>query len=167
MDKQSKYTYCKETTEEHSIARECGDCVQKIVEVCVNEGARNVPSTYDNNCLNLDKYEEYKAIRERRDKQKTMDLCIGVKCRDKRGMLLIELKLKYKNPNNLVGKELLDKIKNSKNILGHTPMILDRYYFIFKRDIKEQAYNRLKRLFNNKKNFFVIDLEQLEQEYFV
>lgn len=166
MDNRNNLTYCKETTENHQIASNYSNCIQKIDCVCRKEGAKRTCFTNEI-CLNLDDYEVNNAKRNRRAEQKTMDFCFGVKTpNDKKKMVLVELRLKYKNWRNLGKNELDKKISHSKILLGQDPIILNHFYFIFSSEIKEQAHNYLRRLYSNKNTVSGIDLNDLKKNYF-
>lgn len=89
MGKQNKRIYCRDTTENHTIALEYKNCIQKIREVCKKDGAKKIYFTDDKTCLNLDEYEDHKAKDEKRNKQKTMDFCIGTVSGKNKAMVLV------------------------------------------------------------------------------
>ena len=81
-------------------------------------------------------------------------------------MVLVELRLNYKKVVNLDKKELDEKITHSKDILGHSPIILNKYYFVFQTNIRQQAVYYLRRLYINKNDVLGIDLDELQAIYF-
>lgn len=166
MANQNNLTYCKETTENHQIALNYSDCIQKIDSVCIKDGAKRTCFTNEI-CLNLDDYEVHNAKRNGTANQKTMDFCFGVKTpNDKKKIVLVELRLNYTNWKNLRKNELDEKISHSKVILGQSPIILNHFYFIFSSQIKNQAHNYLRRLYLNKSTVSGIDLNDLKKIYF-
>lgn len=166
MANQNNFTYCEETTRNHQITLNCSKCIQKIDAICKKDGAKNT-CFKEEVCLNLDEYETFSSKRKGTERQKTMDFCIGVKSpNDKKNMVLVELRLKYKNINNLRKKELEEKINHSIDILGQTPIIMNHYYFVFSSDKKNEALSRLRRIYSNKSNVYGIDLCDLKQIFF-
>ncbi len=167
MDNLNNLTYCSTTTNNHKIASICPQCVQKINAVCIKDGAKHTCFTNEV-CLNIDDFETFLAQHEKRDKQKTMDFSFGVNIenRNEQKMILVELRLNYTNWRNISKKELDDKINHSKVILGHSPIISNQYYFVFKSDLKQQAHNHLRRLYLNRNFVFGVDLNELKNNFF-
>lgn len=164
MAKQSKWKYCIETTENHTLATKFSDCIALINEMSINEGAKKTPFT-DEKGLNLDKIESICAQREKRDSQKTMDISFGIKDGNNKEFVLCEFRLNFTNPNNIKKRDLELKIDYSKRLLGNHPVIHNKYLFIFPKNIKCQADNRLRRLFSNKSFVKVLDIYEMKSEY--
>lgn len=165
MAQQNKWKYCEKTTNQHSIYIKGNSYIEPIHDVIAEEGQKRNPFT-DEVCINLDKYEGYLAQKEKRGKRKTMDISFGVKLgRDKR-TVLCELRLNYKNVNNLRKKELDSKIDNTKNIVGHNPVIYTPFIFVFSKKIKNQAFRTLRRLYSNRTNMLALDIDDLKNKYF-
>jgi len=167
MAEQNNWTYCVLTTKAHCISKCHPDCIEKIDTVCKNDGAKHTP--FENEiCLNLDKVEINQAKFEKRDRRKTMDFSLGLKHSDynQNRFLLVELRLRYKNVNNLSQNELKLKIDNSRNILGNNPVIINHYYFVFPSQLKHQAHRNLRRLFSNKSFVSGVDLDDIKRIYF-
>lgn len=165
MAKLNNWTYCLQTTRNHQVARQHQNCIEKIDTLCKRDGARKTPFC-DEVCINLDGVEKELAKEDKRNNRKTMDFSIGLKQGKQIRLVLIELRLRYKNINNLSKSELDSKIKNSKAILGQSPNLLNHYYFIFAPNLKNQAHRNLRRLYSNKSIVSGVDLSDLKEIYF-
>ena len=95
-----------------------------------------------------------------------MDMSFGIKKGNSKEMILCEYRLRYKNINNISKSELDSKIKFSIDILGYEIAIHNIYLFIFSNKLKQQAYNKLRRLYFYKPNHVAIDLEELKSTFF-
>lgn len=165
MEPQNKWKYCEETLESHYISRNYSECIEPLRNLCIAEGAKKSPFS-EEKCINIDKVESLLAQKEKRNAQKTMDLSFGLNNGQEKKILLCELRLNYKNVNNLRKSELDSKINYSKKLLGHQPPIFKPYFFIFKSTLKNQAYRVLRRLYFNKKIVEALDLKDLKNEFF-
>lgn len=165
MAEQSEWQYCTEITKNHVVPKVHRDCLERLDFVCKNDGAKKTPFE-DEICVNIDKVEESLAKKDRRDKRKIMDLSFGLVAKKESRFVLVELRLRYKNVNNLSKTELDSKILTSKSILGQSPNLLNHYYFVFNSKLKHQAHRNLRRLFANKKIVSGIDLTDLKNEFF-
>ena len=166
MENNAVWKYCPVTTKNHHISQKHTSCMTMINELCVKEGANKTPFN-DECCFNIDRVEEIIAHKEKRVKHSTIDFFIGVKFDNNFGVLLCELKLNVKNVKNFSREDIDNKIKYSINIIGHEPKIIKPYLFIFQSNIRNEATNRLRRLFTNKPNFIQVnDLSQFKENYF-
>ncbi len=166
MDNPNNLNYCIETTKNHPIVLLHKDCIQNIHDVCLKDGAKRTGFTTEV-CINIDAIEAADAKKNKKQRERTMDFCFGVKSKNnKPNMVLVELRLNYKKVVNLDKKELDEKITHSKDILGHSPIILNKYYFVFQTNIRQQAVYYLRRLYINKNDVLGIDLDELQAIYF-
>lgn len=161
----NQWQYCEQTTKNHQINKKVGVALKSIDFVCKRDGAKKTPFS-EQECIDLDEVETFLASNEKRQKIKTMDVSFGIS-KGKRGqMVLCELRLNFKNVNNIGRKDLDEKMNNSKRILGHDPSIFSKSFFVFSSKLKQQATNRLRRLYANKSIIEVTDLEGLKAQFF-
>ncbi len=165
MEKQNKWQYCPASTQQHPLSKKHPDCIEKIHELCRKEGARKTPFESEV-CLNIDQVEHNLAKREKRSKRSTMDLAFGLAHKSTKRFVPVELKLNIKSIYNLEGSELKSKIAGSIALLGHNPQLLNKYYFVFKPGLKNQAERNLRRLFENRRIVSGIDLNDLKNHFF-
>lgn len=158
MDKQNNLSYCDKTTRNHRVLKKCPQSLQNINDVCKKDGAKKTP--FNNQvCINVDELEINRVKGAAGNRSKTMDMALGLSVGgNKPNMALVELRLNYKEVKNIKKPELDAKILHSKNLLGHTPSILNHYYFIFQSKLKNQAYSHIRRLYSNKNIVTVEDL---------
>ncbi len=162
-----KWKYNCKITIEHKLALKFSDSIENIHDIIVSEGGKNSPFKNQNQvCINIDKVEKNRAKKEKRNAYKTMDTSFAISYGKKNEMVLCEYKLNYKKPENISKSELDEKIKNSKDLLGNEPNIHSVYIFVFSTKIKSQALNKIRRLNSNKKNFNVVDINELKELYF-
>lgn len=166
MVQQIKWKYCSKTTKQHPICLKSSTFIEEIDSVCKNDGAKKTPFSNEI-CLNLDKLENELAKLQKRNSSKTMDFYFCITRGKSLGVVLCELRLNYKNPNNLSKSELDKKISDSIRIIGHTPSILKPYIFVFNSKIKNQALSKIRRLYANKKFATALDLNDLYRYYFI
>jgi hypothetical protein len=166
MELQNDWKYCEATTCGHNLAKKYSDCIESIHALIRNEGGKK--SLFkDEKCLNLDKIETKQAQEKKQEiKFATMDCSFGISYRKQKRMILCEYRLRYKNVNNISKTELDSKIAHSKNVLGATCIIHNCYLFIFSSEIKEQAKNKLRRLYNGNKAVKAMDVNELKELYF-
>lgn len=165
MVEQNKWNYCAKTTREHHVAIQHPNCIEEIDSLSKRDGAKKTPFQ-DEICINLDNVEICLAKKDKRNNRKTMDFSFGIKVINQSKFVLVELRLNYKNINNLSKTELDSKIYNSKIILGQNPNLLNHYYFVFKSNLKNQAHRNLRRIYLNKNIVSGIDLLDLKNIYF-
>ncbi|EZH75887.1 hypothetical protein ATO12_03595 [Aquimarina atlantica] len=165
MAPQNKWKYCENTTKRHPLCLKFLDCIESIDSICISDGAKKSPFS-EEICLNLDKVESNLARKEKRNARKTMDFSFGSKSGNEKRTVLCELRLNYKNVNNIKKSELDSKVSNSKGLLGHSPTIYSPNLFIFSSKLKNQAINRLRRLYSNKSNVAVMDLSDFKKFFF-
>lgn len=92
-------------------------------------------------CLDLDSYE--KSFRPQ-SLNNTMDAAVGISDyhntrRVNKRLILVELRLDYKNANNLSGTELKRKSTHSRELLGEEISINPVEYFVFRDSVVQQA----------------------------
>lgn len=93
-------------------------------------------------CLDLDTYE--RSVRPH-SLNNTMDAAVGVSDyhhtrRVNKRLILVELRLDYKNVNNLSGTELKRKSSHSRELLGEEIPVSPVEYFVFNKNVAEQAF---------------------------
>jgi hypothetical protein len=165
MERPNDWKYCETTTCEHNLAIKYPDCIESIHAVIHNEGGKKSFFKTEK-CLNLDKIEIKQAQEKKHEIKATMDCSFGIFHGKQKRMILCEYRLRYKNVNNLSKTELDSKITHSKNLLGTICVIHKCYLFVFSSEIKEQAKNKLRRLYNGSKAIEVIDVNELKLFYF-
>ncbi len=164
MAKQIKWKYCVSTTKS-IISQFQSTCLQDINQIIVSEGGKNPPFTKEI-AVNLDQYEVENAKKSKRNRYHTMDMVFAVIDHNSKYIILTELRLKYRNVNNLRKSELVQKINDSKQIIGYSITFFSTYYFIFKNNLVQQASNKLRRLFLNKSNYVAINIYDLKSKFF-
>lgn len=140
--------YDNDILRKHSLYPHCCNTLQNVSN-------RDYPNRYSFNpqieCLDIDPYE--KKIHSGHPNN-TMDAVIGIcSCRNDRlkispRLLLIELRMNYKNIRNLSVSEINEKVDYTKMLLGAEIPLEKIHYFIYDRSISEQA----KRWFRSKVN---------------
>jgi hypothetical protein len=139
--------YCEKTTSEHSISQQNPDCQCDIKLLIKNEGGSGKVFNCDK-VLNLDKVEESLAKKHKRSRRSSMDVFMGVSENEQnRKAALIEFKFNVKHPKNLYKTEVEDKVNDSKGIIGTEIPIYNKYCFVFKTDVIQQAKSQFFRLF--------------------
>lgn len=100
------------------------------------------------NALDLDFYE--KSLQSQ-SPQCTGDVVIGVQKVENNTiqgdamLLIVELRMNYKNAENLSLTNLCQKIKHSLELLGNQIVVAKQYYFVFEKDIAPQAKSYIER----------------------
>lgn len=92
-------------------------------------------------CLDMDDYETQTC---RGQQTETVDAVIGIKSHaqnrfSRQRLLLVELRMNYKNPCNLSQSELENKVRHTRELLGTGTPIETTSWFIFKNGIIEQV----------------------------
>lgn len=148
--------YSLGTTLQHPLVIKFGDKVTERLDVLLK--TEGYASQIENGCkvINLDKTERLTRPHAR-EYNETMDFAIGL---DIIQMLLVELKLRVKNPVNIKAKDLEDKIKYSKVLLGSDIAISSDRVFIFKKSVLPQARNHISRLFCNRSNYKTLTVDE-------
>lgn len=162
--------YNKKETENHPILISFNLCKKDFNEVILkdDDSLNELPDFFNNiNVIDLDCVELNKAKIEKRLQTKTMDLSFAISDLINIEMLLVELRFNYVNLSNLDRKELIGKVSGSIAILGDKIKINEKYIFIFKPELKQQAINRLQRM-NPRipNNYLATDLHGLIDIYF-
>ena len=112
-------------------------------------------------CIDLDAYEKglKKGIHN-----PTVDAVIGVFSGKISELVLVELRLNYKNADNLSPTKLEEKVSCSKNILSGCGKLHAMVYFVFNHRVQSQACSWFARLkWGGKKNFKPITIPELNQ----
>ena len=112
-------------------------------------------------CIDLDAYEKgmKKGIHN-----PTVDAVIGVFSGKISELVLVELRLNYKNADNLSLTKLEEKVSCSKNILSGCGKLHPIVYFVFNKQVKPTARNRFTRAkWGGKKHFKAITIPELNQ----
>lgn len=93
-------------------------------------------------CLDMDLYETGTC---RGNRRATVDAVIGVK-KHLRGnrysipyLMMVELRMDYRNPKNLSATSLLAKVEHTKDLLGADQPLYDSIFFVFRNDVIESA----------------------------
>jgi len=165
MEKQNKWQYSPTKTLEHPIASKYPRCVENICDIVKEEGATSTNFS-DEKAINIDKVERALIQQEQRDPLSTMDMSFAITNGKSTNMVLVEMRLNYKNPENISKREIDAKIKHSKNILTHSAVIHGCYYFVFPSKVKERAISVIRRAFSNKANYVALDLAGLNEVFF-
>ena len=117
----------------------------------------------------MDTVEKLIATEQKRDRNKSMDLAFGItNDSGSKEMILVELRLNYKNPHNLKSIELKEKVNSSCLVLSNIPPIHHEFIFILPTNIKQQARNWFHRM-NPKppSSYIVMDISDLHTKYFL
>ena len=112
-------------------------------------------------CIDLDAYEKglKKGIHN-----PTVDAVIGVFSGKISELVLVELRLNYKNADNLSPTKLEEKVSCSKDILSGCGKLHPIVYFVFNKQVQPKARNRFARAkWGGKKNFKPITIPELNQ----
>lgn len=166
--------YCKITTISHPVSLSHNECLEHISNILQRESTECIDCTFpifdkENTVINLDKTEAIKAEIEKRTRNKSMDFAFGIVDSNStvKEILMIELRLNYKNPNNLSKTELEGKVSGSISILKDNIPIHNKYIFIFKTSQISEAENRLFRMRPSiNSNYIVMDVDKLKEMYF-
>ncbi len=171
---QQTMQYNQQQTISNLLAEKHSGCVKEINAIILQEddSLSEVPSLFDDVLvIDLDCVEKQTAKKERRNQQKTMDITFAINPLNKQQlteMLLVELRLNFKNPSNIKRQELTDKINHSKQLLNNCLLsICEDFIFIFSPNIKQQAIRHFYR-YNPKfpNNYKVMTIEELKETYF-
>lgn len=112
-------------------------------------------------CIDLDAYEKglKKGIHN-----PTVDAVIGVFSGKISELVMVELRLNYKNADNLSPTKLEEKVSCSKNILSGCGKLHAMVYFVFNDRVQSQARNWFARAkWGGKKHFKAITIPELNQ----
>ena len=165
--------YDKLTTKNHNVSKQYLCCLEdfnKIVHREDNELKNKQISQLvsDVEVLDLDCEEEKRCIPNNIQRNKTMDIAFAISDSHNIEILLVEFRFNFKNPNNMKKEDLEGKVSGSKSILENSVKINDKYIFIFKSNLMQQAKNRIHRInpeFPN--NYIVMDLDGLVRKYLI
>ncbi|ATR79058.1 hypothetical protein [Moraxella osloensis] len=125
----------------------------------------NFPNVF---VLNLDIAEINRCQILACNRSRTMDLSFFVSDKTSLEIQLVELRFNYKNLSNLNRKVLDEKIIGSKNLLCNINFSFsNKFIFIFKKNLIQQARNRLNRMKPIVPSSYVImDMIELKKEFF-
>ncbi len=171
---QQTMQYNQQQTMSNLVAEKHSGCMKDINAIILKEdnSLSEIPMLFnDVLVIDLDCVEKQTAKIESRNQHKTMDITFAINQLDKpplTTMLLVELRLNFKNPSNIKRQELTDKINHSKQLLDNCLVpICEDFIFIFPPNIKQQAirhFYRYKPKFPN--NYKVMTIEELKETYF-
>jgi len=136
-------------SEEHTLSHPLAARYKKLVNIIlIKEGAHNTAFTTEKG-IDLDQYEVDKNKGGNRDN--TMDFCIGLRSME---MLLVEAKLRVKDPRNLKKAELASKIRHSKELLVESERTVARQkILLFDKSVVNVAkHHIITTLFKNNPN---------------
>ena len=112
-------------------------------------------------CIDLDAYEKglKKGIHN-----PTVDAVIGVSAGRSAELVMVELRLNYKNVNNLSPTKLEEKVSCSKNILSGCGKLHPIVYFVCNKQVQPKARSWFARAkWGGKKHFKAITIPELNQ----
>ena len=163
--------YCILTTQSHPRVSTNLSCLIDINELIIKEGYDDEIVAFINNevVIDVDKLEREVAILEDRSVNKSMDMAFAIKDKteENREIVLVELKLNYvNNLRNLDIGAILDKPHYTSQLLSSNLPIHNRYVFIFKFDLMEQAKSRLRNLPKSPNSFIPMDMNDLKNTFF-
>lgn len=157
-------------TENHLVSKLYPDSLVDLDLLIHREDSEStgVKTQFNNSLvIDLDCVERVKATKECRRRFSTMDCTLAIRDETETNMLLVELRLNYKNLQNLNRNKLIDKVTGSTLLLSESPVIHPEYIFIFKTELKSQARNRFYRMSPRiSNNYIVMDINDLSQKYF-
>ncbi len=163
--------YSLANTTNHSLALADGSILIDLNTLIKREGFLGTIPFFNKNeiVMDLDLAEEHISDAANRPALKSMDMAFGLSNDNATvaKMLLVELRLNYRNPNNLDRAELEGKVAGSSRLLSNIPPISRKDIFVFKTGQIQEAINRLRRM-NPRidSNYFAYDIESLKDEYF-
>ncbi len=166
MEQQHKLFYCLSTTIEHPVAKKHPKSVELFKDVIIREGGSKKNVFANEKCINLDSVETAMSQADKRSENSTMDCAFGLTDGKKKQIIMCEFRLNYKSVSNISKSEIDSKIKHSKLILGQEPSLLNQHLLIFKSELKNQAFSRIRRLYSNKNIVSVLDISELKNQYF-
>lgn len=168
MEHQAKKTmkYCRDTTNNHPICRRYPKTLYSLNKLLRKDGAKKDWFGTEN-VVNLDELEIITKRGGRGDENRTMDFCMGVSVNQKSSqMLMTEIRLNYKKPENIGKKELMDKISYSKTLLTQDIPIAKEKVFLFNDNCISQAKRHIYSLFNNNPNVIVCTTKEFKERFF-
>lgn len=163
--------YDLEKTQTHNLSLDFHCCLKNYNQIIQSEDddLDDLPSIFDDNvvAIDLDCIERLRASQLRQDQVSTMDTVFAISDLDQTEMLLVELRLNYKNLYNLNRNKLIAKVEGSISLLGNSVPINENYIFIFQPNKKQEAINRIARMIPSlNSNYQVLDLNDLIRIYF-
>ena len=168
------WIYSLPHTEKHPVVgnRELKECLHLVSKIIQNEGGHS-KRLQDEKAINVDCVE--KKLR-RSQPLKTVDMAFVARDRKKPDpedsnlrTVLVELKMRVRNVNNLRRDDFENKVHNSKDILGNEPQILQDYFFVFNDRVRNQAKHSLYRIFNKppmQLPYKIVSLKELIESFF-
>jgi hypothetical protein len=149
-------------SEEHTISCPLHGRYKMLVrDILIKEGARNTPFTSEQG-IDLDQYEVDRNRGGNRDN--TMDFCVGLTTRE---LLLVEAKLRVKDPRNLKKAELASKIRHSKELLvEYERTVAKQKVVIFDNSVIARARHHVAQLFSNNPNLLVYTVQEFKENCF-
>lgn len=170
---ESNFKYSKEALYKHKIVLDYPFLLENINYVLENESKECTNCSlpyFENNelVINLDLLE--KTLLEKniiQQRLQSVDIAFAILYENKINMLLVELKLNVKTPNNIEKVSLENKINNSINRLGNQHPIHEKFIIIFPNKMIEQAKRRFFRMNPRlNSNFVPMDTQSFKNLYF-
>lgn len=131
---------------QHSYYQVCGSTLLAIAQ---KDYGNKYSFSSEIKALDMDQYEALKAQKEKRNRRSTMDAVIEAadSPNAKAKLQLIELRMKYNNPQNCKASEIQNKVTYTKQLLvgTGTGIIHDKFLFIFNDRVSAQARNLFNR----------------------
>lgn len=162
---QTRFKFDSEITKKYATDFSQG-CLIKIADLVKKEGYQGKSLFKEEQCIDLDHFENKLAQKEKRNAKRTMDSAFVV-TENKRNpkLILCEFKFNCKKIRNLKSQELRDKIKGSQQLLG-TSLQFNSFFFLFSSQQKQEARNHISRCFANQPHIMVYELEELYNHFF-
>ena len=160
--------YSLDLTLNHIESKDKPSCLRDFNTLIFKEGFDEGFDVFDTETkvLDLDCVEATNAQRQGRTNNCSMDCAFAVNT-DPSQMILVELRFNYVNMQNLNRKKLIDKVNDSTLALGSTVKIHDKYFFVFKKSLTEQAKNRIQRMLPRvPSSYIVCDIHELKTIFF-
>jgi hypothetical protein len=146
-------------------------CLKDLNQLILVEGCTETLPFFSNNeiVIDMDCVERETAILATRSLKKSMD-CAIVCISDEpiiADVVLIEFRFNYTSMRNIDRNSLLDKVNGSIACLGITLHHSDKYYFVFDKNMKQQAIRRFRNMLPSlPTNYIVVDIHDLRNLFF-
>ncbi len=161
-----KYSKIKTLTLSNSLNK--SECLVNFNDLIINEGYTGVLVFNETDIvLDMDCVELKIAQSEHRVNNSSMDCAFVIDDESNEEVLLVELRFNYKNMKNLDRNKLLKKVLGSTLAIDNSIPINNKYIFIFKKSLVQQAKNRLYRMMPKiPNNYLSMSIQELKTEYF-
>ncbi len=163
-------SYCRTTTENHSVAISHPSTLKDFNIINAKEGYSG-PAVFTNGeiVIDMDEAEAIISRNEGRVRRRSMDISFAVDNLNLSGkeMVLVELRYNYVNMQNLSRTILEEKVIGSLNVIGTSVPIYTDYIFIFQSNLIQQARSRFFRMNPRiNSNYVVMDINDLKVLFF-